>query len=421
LFLEKQLLAELGKTETKKIEYDRNLQTKLAKWGKGTVALYTVMTQDRYRVVLTTSNVQIDGKYEIKAAELNKKIFAFRDALRNRATDPRPLGKELYDILIKPVEKDLQASGAKTLLWSLDGALRYIPLAALSPDGKSYLIEKYTSTIHTPKTRDDVSGSSSDWNILGLGVSESLSVTDPDDPGKKLSFPALPGAKRELTQIVRNENSMNETGILSGQRFLDRDFTMKSLLDSLVKENADGKRKFNAIHIASHFRLGGNWSNSFLLLGDGNVLTLEQISNSPEINFSDVELVTLSACNTAFASDSNGKEIDSLAEAIQTKSGNAILATLWSISDEGTSLLMSEFYRFRKENPALTKAEAIQTAQRSLIEGKAKIDSALAKSMRPDPSLPENKTTQPAFAFDETKPFAHPYYWSSFVLIGNWR
>ncbi len=421
LFLEKQLLRELGKAEINKIEYDRNLQTKLAKWGKGTVALYTVVTPDRYRVILTTPTVQIDGKSEIKIAELNKKIFAFREALRNRAADPRPPAKELYDILVKPIEKELQAAGAKTLLWSLDGALRYIPLAALSPDGKSYLIEKYTNTILTPKTRDDVFGPSGEWHILGFGVSQSLSVANPDDPEKKISFRALPGAKKELTEIVREENVPAETGILAGRRFLDKDFTMRTLSDSLAKENEDGKKKFTVIHIASHFRLGSDWSNSFLLLGDGNILTLEQLSNSPEISFGEMELVTLSACNTAFASDSNGKEIDSLAEAIQTKSGKAILATLWSISDEGTSLLMGEFYRLRKEAPELTKAEALQTAQRSLIAGKAKIDPALARSMKPDMSLPENKTPSPAFAFDEAKPFAHPYYWSPFILIGNWR
>jgi CHAT domain-containing protein len=417
LFLEKQLLQELGRSGVNKIEYDRTLQSKLAKWGKGTAALYTVVSKDRYRVILTTPTVQVDGKFEIKAADLNKKIFAFRDALRDRSVDPRPLGKELYDILLKPIEKDLQAAGAKTLLWSLDGSLRYIPLAALSPDGKSYLIEKYTSAILTPKTGDAGSAPAAEWNVLGLGVSESLNVTDPDDPDKKINFRALPGAKKELLRIVRNENAPNETGILTGERFLDKDFTAKALADLLAKETEDGKQKFSVVHIASHFRLGNNWSNSFLLLGDGNILTLEQISNSPEISFENVDLITLSACNTAFAADSNGKETDSLAEAIQIKSGRSILATLWSVSDEGTSLLMGEFYRIRKETPGVTKAEAMQSAQKAMLEGKVKVDAEQVKAMKPE--------TAPAasggFAFDETRPFAHPYYWSPFILIGNWR
>lgn len=48
----------------------------------------------------------------------------------------------------------------------------------------------------------------------------------------------------------------------------------------------------------------------------------------------------------------------------QEKGAKAILATLWSVADESTQLLLSEFYRLRKENPGLTKAEALQLAQR---------------------------------------------------------
>lgn len=410
LFLTKELVAELGKKTKKEIEYDRNLQEKLRKWGAGTVALYTVVTEDRYRVILTTPTVQVDGKAEITAADLNKKVFAFREALQNPNSNPRLLGKELYDILIKPIEKDLQAAGAKTLVWSLDGTLRYIPLAALSPDGQSYLIDKYQNVMITPKTRDDVSDSSAEWQALGVGVSDAQSVSNPDTPEERLSFKPLPGAKEELMTIVRDEQTPGETrGVLTGRRYLDKEFTVKNFADSLTKETADGKRKYTVVHIASHFRLGGNWSNSFLLLGDGQVLTLEQVSNSPEITFGDVELVTLSACSTAFADESNGKEIDSLAEAIQTKSGKAVLATLWSVADESTSFLMSQFYRLRKENPKLMKAAALQIAQQEMLAGKLK-PSKLGGVRR--------DTTEVAAPSPN---YSHPYYWSPFVLIGNWR
>lgn len=421
LFLDKQLSEELGKSVTKTIEFDRNLQSKLTKWEKGTVILHTVAAENRYRVILTTPTVQIDGKTEIKLADLNKKIFAFREVLQDHAVDPRLIGKELYDILIKPIEKDLQAAGAKTLIWSLDGTLRYIPLAALSPDGKTYLAENFQNVILTAKTTDDLSDTNEEWRALGVGVSEELSVIDPENKSEKINFTALPAAKNELMKIIRDENSPSENGILAGRRFLDKEFTLKSFSDSLAQETADGKRKFSVVHLASHFRLGNDWSSSFLLLGDGKILTLEEISSSPQINFGDVELITLSACNTAFADDSNGKEIDSLAEAIQTKSGKAVLATLWSVSDESTALLMSEFYRLRKENPNLTKSKALQTAQKSLINGTLKLSADKAKLLKPNIEFSENKTNSPAFQFDENKPFAHPFYWSPFVLIGNWR
>ncbi len=393
LFLEKDLVAELGTDNVRQIEIDRSLQDKLRKWGNGTVALYTVVTENRYRVVLTTPTVQIDGRTDISAALLNKKIFAFNKAIKNPDADPRTLGKELYDILIKPIEKDLAAAGAKTLLWSLDGTLRYLPLAALSPDGKAFMAERYQNVILTARTRDSLADSTAEWKALGMGVSEGTVVTYPDQPELPQKVVPLPGTKDELTAIVRDENSPNEKGILSGRRYLDKDFTLKNLTDSLAAETADGKRKFTVIHLASHFHLGSSWSNSYLFLGNGKFLTLEELSGSPQINFGDVELVTLSACNTAVGGYANGREVDSLAGAIQAKSGKAVLATLWEVSDLSTPRLMSDFYRFRKEKPGTTKAEALQQAQRKMI----------------------------ASATKTTAGFSHPYFWSGFVLIGNWR
>jgi CHAT domain-containing protein/Tfp pilus assembly protein PilF len=418
LFLEKELTAELGTEKVKKIELDRNLQDKLRKWGTGTVAVYTVVTENRYRVILTTPTIQIDGKTEIKADELNKKIFAFREVLQNPELDPRPLGKEIYDILLKPIEKELKAAGAKTLIWSLDGTLRYIPLAALSPDAKTYLVEKFQNVILTPKTRDDISEYQNEWKALGFGVSEEQTIAYPEDPNETVTLSALPGTKTELNAIIRDENNPQEKGILAGKRFLDKKFTLENLTDSLVKETPDGRRKYTVVHLASHFRLGANWSESFLVLGNSKILTLEELSNSPEITFGDVELITLSACNTAFSDTSSGREVDSLAEAIQTKSGKAVLASLWEVSDESTSLLMSNFYRFRKENPSQTKAEAMQKAQKMLLASGVTPTETISKRSAANSA---NPTNAPKFVTEKNRPFAHPYYWSGFVLIGNWR
>jgi CHAT domain-containing protein len=120
--------------------------------------------------------------------------------------------------------------------------------------------------------------------------------------------------------------------------------------------------------------------------------------------------LTLSACQTAIVEkDSSGKEIEGFGYVAQQKGAKAILATLWSVEDESTQLLMSEFYRLRKENPQLTKAAALQIAQQKMIEGRLK--AAGANGQRRDTSDVGATTA------DHT----HPYYWSPFVLIGNWR
>ncbi len=424
VFLEKELAAELGKDKKKEIEQDRALQGKLKSWGAGTVALSTVVGTDRYRVILTTSNAQIDGKTEITAADLNAKIFAFREALLNPGVDPKPLGKELYDVLVKPVEKDLDAANAKTLLWSLDGTLRYIPIAALW-DGKQYLLQKYQNVILTSTTRQSLQADVvKNWQILGAGVTKASEVTDANT-AQKFSFDELKSVAKELSAITGDGKSK---GDLAGFSLIDTAFTEDALKDRLTQTAAD-KRKYNVVHFATHFRLGSDTADSFLLLGNNKALTLAEVADSPEMNLNDVELVTLSACNTGFGglensrtlAENNGKEVDSLAQFIELRGAKSVLATLWSVADESTAVLMGEFYRLRKENQNWTKAETLRQAQLELLYGKYTPEQITERNRSEAVRFGASAKNMPKFAKDENAPFAHPFYWSPFVLIGNWR
>lgn len=388
---------------------------------RGVVFLYTLVGEDRYRVILTTPNAQTDGKAEVKAADLRRKVAAFRRAVQDPRLDPRPLGKELYDIVVKPVEKQLVDARAETLLWSLDDTLRYLPLAALW-DGEQYFGQKYRNVVVTLASRSRLDDKpTNDWRILGLGVSEARQVSfrEADGTSYSISFPGLPGARRELRAIVRDEGSSEaDIGVLPGRRLLDSAFT-----ESALKESLGGRYK--VVHIASHFAFRpGDLTKSFLLLGDGGALTLDEIKTSPRLAFTGVELLTLSACDTAVGeSNADGVEVESFGVIAQDTGAKAVMATLWSVADESTPLLMSEFYRLRKENPEMNKAEALQFAQRAMIEGSLlSVGSGdgeargaeLAGEMRVGAGLPK-------LPFDQSRPYAHPYYWAPFVLIGNWR
>ena len=385
-FLEKSLVNEIGTYNSSLVGRDLALQGKLHQWGNGTVAIYTVITENRYRVILTTPTSQIAAKTEISAAELNKKIFAFRRALQDTSSDPRPLSKELYDIIVKPIERGLTDAGARTLVWSLDGALRYIPLAALSPDGKTYLVERYSTAVLTPSGRGHLVETSRIQRALGFGVSREQTVVFPEAPDNATKIDALPGVLQELTSIIRDERSPTESGILFGRRYVDEEFTFGNLIASLAAK-ARGGRRFDLVHLASHFRLGNSWSSSFLILGNGDLLSLEKLSKTAAVDFTGVDLITLSACNTALGT-SNGREVDSLVGAIERKSGRAVLATLWEVSDKSTADLMTDFYRSWKELE-ISKAAALQSAQQKLINSSSEL--------------------------------SHPFFWSGFVLSGNWR
>jgi CHAT domain-containing protein len=95
------------------------------------------------------------------------------------------------------------------------------------------------------------------------------------------------------------------------------------------------------VHVASPFQFQpGNETNSALLLGDGNFLSLAQIKTLPNV-FGGVELLTLSACNTATGgSGANGTEIEGFGVLAQRQGAKAVVASLWPVFDTSTKELM---------------------------------------------------------------------------------
>lgn len=202
--------------------------------------------------------------------------------------------------------------------------------------------------------------------------------------------------------------------MLDGQRQLDQDFTEARLRDGLRRP---------VVHIASHFRLQpGNETQSFLLLGDGQHLPLDQIR--ARYDFGSVDLLTLSACQTAVGGqNAQGKEIEELGTLAQMKGAKGVIATLWPVADASTGLFMQHFYRLRQERH-LTKAEALRQAQLTLLRG---ADPLAEPKPAADPSrgltvppAPPGAAPPDAFAPPPGAPYAHLYYWAPFILMGNW-
>jgi CHAT domain-containing protein len=370
--------------------------------GKGTVALYTLVGEDQYRVILTTADVQKGFAYPIKAADLNRKILAFRDVLQNPKLDPLPLAQELYKILVAPLAKDLKAAQAETLMWSLDGVLRYVPMAALH-DGDKYLVERWRNVVFTPasqtRLKDDVSRN---WKALGLGVTKAHGLT----------IPALPGVLEEMRGIIKAEGVTS--GVLPGTIKLDEQFTQEAMLTGL-------RQRPPVVHVASHFQFKpGNETDSALLLGDGQFLSLAQIKSLPNV-FSGVELLTLSACNTATGgSGATGKEVEGFGVLAQRQGAKAVIASLWPVADRSTKNLMQEFYKLREAKASTTKAEAMRQAQIKLLRGELQVtgETLAAREIIHEAS---KTTNQPLFKVDPKAPYSHPYYWAPFILIGNWK
>lgn len=373
--------SEALKNRVSTIKGYQGLISALEDLGPGSVVLYTLFVKDRYSVVLFTPNVKIARQYSIKKADLNGKIMALRSALEHDDVDPKPLAQDLYKILIAPIAKDLTDANARTLMWSLDGILRYVPIAVLH-DGKQYMVERYRNEVFTLTSVSRLSANpQGPWRGLGFGVSK---FSDGD---------SLPEVKTELNSIIRNEDDPKASGgSIPGKVILDDDFSKDRMTSLLLL------RKYKLVHFASHFDFKtGDSNGSYLLLGKGDTLTVKELSTMSTI-FKGVDLLTLSACNTATDTNSkSGEEIDNFGEIAQQQGAMAVIASLWAVDDASTRLLMEKFYQshFKDSNP-LNKADALQAAQLAL----------LTKEIR-SPS--------------GDKDYSHPYFWAPFILIGNWK
>jgi CHAT domain-containing protein/Tfp pilus assembly protein PilF len=374
------------------------LKETLRELGDGAVALYTIVGEKKYYVVLYTPDAMISREYAITPAELHAKILAFREALQKPSADPRPLAQELYRIIVGPVAKDLEQAHAQTLMWSLDGALRYIPVAALH-DGEHYMVERFRNVIFTPATQANLKDQPrAQSKGLGFGVSKAHG-----------DFNALPSVPEELRSIFREDSatpapaSSETQGVLAGKVLMDEQFTNDALKSAL-------RLRYPVVHIASHFAFKpGDETDSFLLLGDGSRLSLTQIKSATNL-FGGVDLLTLSACDTASGgAGGDGREVEGFGVLAQRQGAKAVVASLWPVSDASTRLLMQEFYRLRGEGEGMTKAEALRRAQLALLHGDA-TGGGVARGLRV-PGSGDNPATK----------FSHPYFWAPFILIGNWK
>jgi CHAT domain-containing protein len=341
--------------------------------GRTTVAVYTLVGAEKYRAILVTADVQKAFEAPIAAADLNRKVLAFRTALQDPHVDPRPLARELYDILVGPMAADLRAAYAQRIMWSLDGVLRYLPMAALY-DGQDYLVARYEQLVFTPASESRLKDAPPKRvTAVGLGVSKARG-----------DFAALPGVVAELRDLVRDRAAFGRSsGLMPGRVLLDDAFTESAMKGAL-------RQQYPIVHVASHFQFHPwNELDSFLLLGDGQHLTLADLKRAPNL-FAGVDLLTLSACDTATGSPAaNGAELEGFAVLAQRQGAKAVVASLWPVADASTQHLMRQFYRLRTTRH-LSKAEALRQAQLALLR-------------------------------DAGNGTAHPYFWAPFLLIGNWQ
>jgi CHAT domain-containing protein len=401
-----------GQNNSSVVQVDSGLKKLLADPKNEHVAIVsTIVGDDALNIIVTTRRAQRAHTVKIAAKDISELVVKFRSALTSPQYDPRPSGQKLYDLIVKPIEGDLAGIKANTILWSFDGVLRYLPPAALWDKTNGYLAERFANVMINLASRDGLNAPRTPGQLSALGVG----VSKPTE-----GFSALTAVPDELDCIVSDKTAgilstkpQCTNGVLTGRKLLDEKFTLANFEGELGR--------YPIVHIASHFKLTpGDNKNSFLLLGGGDdrKFTVEKLQNEQQMT--DVDLIVLSACNTATpgGTKANGLEIEGFGSIAQKEGAKAVMATLWSVADTSTKDFMVEFYRLYGRE-GLSKADAMRKAQLKLMYGKYSSDQA--QKHRADDFLTTNDDSLPKFTPDPNAPFAHPFYWSPFVLTGNWQ
>ncbi|MEP3109122.1 MAG: CHAT domain-containing protein [Hyphomicrobiales bacterium] len=369
------------------------IQALLEKKPKRTAMLQVASIADKTHLFLTLPNLNIHKEVDIEKAVLAKLVFDTLQSIEQRSAGSNELLRELNDVLFEPVRDAVDKSDVEIVMLNLTGFLRYVPFAALY-DGKEYLVQNFAFSLYTPAIETEFANAERERaKTAGFGVTAA-------HPG----FSELPGVAEELETIFAGSDAQ---GVLEGPTALDQGFDKRSLRRALLK-------KPKILHIASHFNLvPGQEDDSFLLLGDGSHLKLSEIrKNGSPFGFKGVDLVTLSACQTALGSG-DGSEIDGFGAVAQASGASAVMASLWPVADNATPLLMRDFYQSMIDG-GKTKAEALQIAQIAMLSGSEAIEVA---ALFERGAAPRQKARAQSGV---QSTFAHPYFWSPFVLMGNW-
>ncbi|WP_370320292.1 CHAT domain-containing protein [Oricola sp.] len=366
-------------------------QAILEEFEQKTAILQVAAIDKATHIFVTLPSVTLHKQSDVSKVELSRMTFDALVAIEARSADTTEKLKALYDVVVRPVAQDLKEAGVEVVMLNLDGFLRYLPFAALY-DGEHYFVEDYAVALYTPSVPTQFRrGDRLAAKSAGFGVTAA-------HPG----FSPLPGVKREIEQIFAGEDN---NGILEGPAEFDDAFSEKSLRLTLLK-------KPEILHIASHFNLmPGQIDNSFLLLGDGAHLPLSDIRNKRALSFKGIDLVTLSACQTAMGGGGDGSEIEGFGTTAQMSGASAVMASLWPVADEATAKLMEDFYDNMMRG-GMSKADALRAAQITMMRGSETL-AASEGGERAAMSKQKRKA-------DASTGFSHPYFWSSFILIGNW-
>ncbi|GAB4295054.1 MAG: hypothetical protein Fur0025_31970 [Oscillatoriaceae cyanobacterium] len=352
-----------------------------------------------------SSSYELPSRAEIETAANN-----FRDALTSPSMRIRPkkaveAGEALSQLILAPAAAQL---GDKRLAIVSDGALYYIPFAALSlpgTNGEPLLVKHEIVNLPSASSlailRQQVNqrpGAPKKAAILAdpvFGLSDSRVSGKPQTGNDNLVSQIVINSARDVGingELAPLPNTRQEAAaILSlvpdAEEFAAFDFAAN-------RETATSSQMadYQIVHFATH-----GFFNSENPQLSGLVMSLVDEKGQPVDGFLrlhdifnlslNAELVVLSACQTGLGANVRGEGITGLTRGFMYAGAERLMTSLWSVDDEGTAALMTSFYG-KMLSQGMTPAQALRAAQLEMWQ---------------------------------SQEWKLPYFWAAFTLQGEWR
>jgi CHAT domain-containing protein/tetratricopeptide (TPR) repeat protein len=319
-----------------------------------TLLSYWVLEDQTLAFLITHAGFQTVA-LDLSREDLIRQIRAFRNFPNLEVAHPES-AVTLYNALVAPVKDHLKTPHLAIVPHDV---LHYLPFAALT-DGERYLVDDYVITYlpsasALPFIQDNIGGEGGDALILG-----NPATADPD-------LRPLDYAEKEAQAIAE---LFNTQPLLS-----------KAATEGVLQKWAS---QASVLHLAAHGSYNRHtplYSAIALAPDEENDGRLE-VREVYGLDLTNTDLVVLSACETQLGELSAGDEVVGLTRAFFFAGTPSIIATLWSVDDRPTALLMERFYTYLQDG--MGKAEALREAQ-----------------------------------LDVREEYPNPYYWSAFVLSGD--
>jgi CHAT domain-containing protein/Tfp pilus assembly protein PilF len=379
--------------------------------------------RETYRLLTARDEIHTQENAIQKQARLERARQAYRDK-----------AAVLSRMVLGPIASQIENN--KRLLIVSDGALQYIPFAALpnpqtataSPEGrgeplllKHEIVNLPSATVlaalRQPRERkkpskeiavlaDPVFAKDDARVRAGQGNSGKAIHRHADQSRGEVTGSSRSASTEQLARVVADIPSVSRGGAYLGRLPFSR-LEARDILSLLPSEQTMQALDFRAsratalspdlaqyriVHFATHGLLDSGhpeWS--------GLVFSLVSPTGKPEEGFLGLEdvynmtlsadLVVLSACNTGLGREIQGEGLVGLTQGFMYAGAPQIVASLWSVNDAATAELMGRFYR-AMEQKKMSPVAALRQAQIEILAQKR---------------------------------WSDPYFWAGFVIHGDRR